>query len=125
MPFIGDRDAVDDMMRIAFGNRADRVTRDRTTAHIPNAGDGNAVDRKMMGTYAHDLATVRRRVAKTNYVGHHSAFIVARRRVIGCSLCDFLRAGHLIRTSGRRIVVDQFPHRRRPIRRARALELLP
>jgi hypothetical protein len=58
MPFIGDRDAIDHVVRIAFGNRADGVTRDGTAAHIPNAGDRNAVDRKLLGAYAHDLATV-------------------------------------------------------------------
>jgi len=77
MPFIGDRDTVDDVMRIALGNRADGVTRDGTAAHIPDAGDRDAVDREMLRTYAHDLATVRCRISKTNHIAHRLPFVVA------------------------------------------------
>jgi hypothetical protein len=57
---VRNRDAVDDVMRITFGNRAFVMAFDGTTAYIANAGDRDAGDREVGGAYAFDLAAVRR-----------------------------------------------------------------
>jgi hypothetical protein len=53
-------DAVDDVMRIAFGNRAVVVSLDWTTAFVAYAGNGNAADREVRCAHAFDFAAVRR-----------------------------------------------------------------
>lgn len=60
---VGDRNPVDDVMRIAFGNRAVIVALDRATTHIANPGDRNAVDREVIRAHALDLAAVRGGIA--------------------------------------------------------------
>jgi hypothetical protein len=53
-------DAVDDVMRIALGNRAFFMAFDGTTAYIADASDWDAVDREVRCAHAFDLAAVRR-----------------------------------------------------------------
>ena len=58
VPFVSDRDTVDDVVRVALGNDANGMSRDRTTAHVAHAGHRDAVNREMLRTHAHDLAAV-------------------------------------------------------------------
>ena len=60
MPIVGDGNAIDDVARIALGNRAFVMPLDGTTACVTDAGDRNSVDRKMRGADTYDLATMRR-----------------------------------------------------------------
>lgn len=60
MAVVGDGKAVDDVARIAFGNRAFIMSFDGTTAWVTDAGDRYAVDRNMRGADTFDLATMRR-----------------------------------------------------------------
>ena len=59
MPIVGNGNAVDDVTRIAFGNRAFVMSLDGTTALVTDAGDRYSVDRKIRGAHAFDLATMR------------------------------------------------------------------
>ena len=63
MPVVSDRNIVDDVMRVAFGNRAVVVSLDWATAYIADTGDRDAVDREVSCTHALDLAAVRCGVA--------------------------------------------------------------
>jgi len=60
MPIVGNGYAVDNVTRIAFGNRAFIMSLDGTTASIPDAGDRYFVDRKIRGAHTFHLATMRR-----------------------------------------------------------------
>jgi hypothetical protein len=67
-------DAVDDVMRIALGNRAFFMAFDGTTAYIADASDWDAVDREMVGADAFDLAAVGGGVAEADNVAHFQPF---------------------------------------------------
>lgn len=58
MSFISDGDAIDDVIRISFGNGAAVVAFDRTTANIADAGDCNAVDGEVICADTLDLAAM-------------------------------------------------------------------
>ena len=60
MPIVGNGNAVDNVTRIAFGNRAFVVSLDGTTACVTDAGNRYSVDRKIRGAHTFDLATMRR-----------------------------------------------------------------
>jgi len=62
MTFVGYRNAIDDVMRIAFCNRALVVSFDRAAAWIADAGDRNAAHREVGGADAFYLAAVRGRI---------------------------------------------------------------
>jgi len=62
MPVVGNGNAVDDVARIAFSNRAFVMSIDGTTARVTDAGDRDSVNRKVRGAHAFDLATMRRSV---------------------------------------------------------------
>jgi len=47
MPIIGNGNAVDDMCRIAFGNRAFVMAFDGTTTKVTNAGNRDPFHREM------------------------------------------------------------------------------
>lgn len=127
MPFVSDGDSIDEVMQIALGNRAIFMSLDGTTAWIADAGDRNAVDRKMRCADAFDLATVARGVTETNGITHGSAllrwprnvFLALDRGAAGWGLCRDIGMCRRI------VIADQFPHSRRAVGRALALELLP
>jgi len=60
MPVVGNGNAVDDVARIAFSNRAFVMSLDGTTARITDAGDRDPVNREVRGAHTFDLATMRR-----------------------------------------------------------------
>ena len=60
MPIVGNGNAVDDVTRIAFGNRTFDMSLDGTTACVTDAGDRYSVDSKMRGAHTFNLATMRR-----------------------------------------------------------------
>ena len=59
VPIVGNRNAVDDVTRIAFGNLAFVMPLDGTTACVADAGDRYSVDREICGAHTVDLATMR------------------------------------------------------------------
>ena len=79
VPFIGDGNTIDDVMRIAFRNRAVVMSLDGTTANIAEACDRNAVNRDVGGAHTHDLAAVRGGVTEANDVTHRGPCYVTMR----------------------------------------------
>jgi hypothetical protein len=62
MSVVGNGNAVDDVARIAFGNRAFLMPLDGTTACVTDAGDRDFINREVRGAHTFDLATMRRRI---------------------------------------------------------------
>jgi hypothetical protein len=58
MTVVRYRNAVDEVMWIAFGNRALFMSLDRTTAYIADTGDRDAADCDVSGADAFDLAAM-------------------------------------------------------------------
>ncbi len=73
MTFVGNCNIVDNMTWISFGNLAVVMPLDGTTARISDAGDRDAIHRKMLGAPADDLAAMRGWVTETDHVAHRSA----------------------------------------------------
>jgi hypothetical protein len=55
---IRDSNAINDMAKIAFGNRTVVMSFDRTCAVVTNASNSDAIDSKMRCAHIHDLAAV-------------------------------------------------------------------
>jgi hypothetical protein len=76
MPFVGDGNAVNDVIWIAFGNGAAVMPRDGTTAYIADASDRDAVNRKVICAHTLNFAAMRRGVTETNHISHRSTFLL-------------------------------------------------
>jgi hypothetical protein len=74
MPFVGDGNAVSDVIWIAFGNGAVVMSLNGTTAYIADASDRDAVNRKVMRAHTLNLAAMRLGVTETNHISHWSPF---------------------------------------------------
>lgn len=81
MPLVGDRDVVDDVAPLAFGDLAVVMSLDGTTADVAHASHRFAIHREMLCAYAHDLAAMGCRVTETNDVAHRSAMFFGRGRI--------------------------------------------
>lgn len=76
MSVVGDGNAINDVIRLSFGNGAAVMPFDGATAYIPDASDRNAVNRKMICAGTLDLTAMRRGVAKTNHISHRLTFLL-------------------------------------------------
>lgn len=76
MPFVGDGNAVNHVIRIAFGNGAVVVSLDGTTAYIADASDRDAVNREVGCAHTLDLPAMGRGVTETNHISHRSSFLL-------------------------------------------------
>lgn len=74
MPFVDDRDIVDGVTWVSFGNLAIVMPLDGATAYIADAGDRFAIHCKVVCAYTHDLAAVGCGVTEADHIGHRSAF---------------------------------------------------
>lgn len=68
MPVVRNSDAIDNMMRVAFDDRA--ITVYRASTFIADTGNGDAAYRKSGGRDVDNLAAVAMRIVQTDDVAH-------------------------------------------------------